>query len=82
MNAPTPREQELEAQLEGCKALYNASIEIRENLEAQNKALRELVEEAVSYADAMYDGTGPWPKDKQEIEAKLVTIQKAKEAKV
>jgi hypothetical protein len=59
-NAPTPREQELEA---------------------QNKALWELVGDLIGYADAMYDGTGPWPHDKKQLENKLAAIQKAKEAK-
>jgi hypothetical protein len=58
--APTPREQELEA---------------------QNKALWELVGETIGYADAMYDGTGPWPHDKKQLENKLAAIQKAREAK-
>jgi hypothetical protein len=87
MNAPTPREQELEAARNSYATQLGCEVgDIHERiraLQAQNKALWELVgecEKALKAAEAKFERLSNFPPP--EFCFTLAAIQKAKESKV
>ncbi|NBT58243.1 hypothetical protein EBT16_05615 [bacterium] len=96
--APTPREQELEAVLKGTQAIYREADQQRNNavsraqeLEAQNKALLELVRAAklvvskmeitIKYVEQQGIPNGGIPPSMVALQNSLATIQKEKKRK-